>query len=649
MASQLISNANSRADSLLDSAEVFVKTLEEGTASNTIQIDYNARYSPGFGGAVGSGGGYWNLAPWDGGLDDNTKPDDVPGYEDREYEVSAALTTLINARDETGAIASPQIPDLPEVSNKTVSFYDEAEDDIKVWAEGLEAELPEFLGEAPTIIEPTLPTTAVPDAPADHTVDDVTIDTWTTKTPPVNDVEMFEPVISFAEAQQIDVIDMTVPEMNLIAPVNEFAHEETTYSSGLLTSLQNLITSDIDNGGYGINPDDEQNIYNRARTREAEQAAISVNQARKGIAARGFPMPPGSLYAIERVILSKADASLSELNKEIVINRSDLYLKARQFAVQQGLNLEQALITYTSGKQERALKVAQLTADFAIQYHNTQVQLTQLDIEIKQLEQTNHRVQLDVAAMRLQEYGQKLAYADLTIKTNQNRLEKYNQQLEEVKVFNAAQTARDEHTKLSIEIQRLKLQGHQQEVASFGIEVKARTDEFAAYKLEWDGEEIKQRAFVQQLTAHDQKVKTVIDKSKIKKDRFDAEITLLNSAKEKQALLLDHYSAILNRSTLEEGIRSTMHKEEFDMWQAKKEDKDRYDRFAYERNVEKANKLLESTQTNIKQLDVAMKAFLGAQALKSQSAEAALRLYAGSASAAEGAFVAIGSIADASV
>jgi hypothetical protein len=295
------------------------------------------------------------------------------------------------------------------------------------------------------------------------------------------------------------------------------------------------------------------------------------------------------------------------------------------------------------------LKAAQLVTDFAIQFHNVSVQLFQVQLEIKQVKLAAHRQQLEVVGTKLQEYGQKLAYADMSDKRNQIRLQKYNQELEGVKLFYAAQTALDEHTKLSIQLEELKLRESQDKVTTYSAIVKSRADEFDAYRSQWNAEEIKQNVFNQQLKGHDQEIETITKQEKLKQERFQAEAEIIRLARDKQALLLDHYAAKLQESTFAENKRSTMYQEEFNVYKNERAVADRYNEFANQRNVESANKILEATQTNINQMNVAVKAFLDAKDLNKAAAESALALYGAAVAKAEDSFLAIGTVADTTV
>ena len=311
-----VADAYARSDSVLDQAQTFIDQLEVLAQDDTISLGFSD----------------WVLTPWDYSLYDSVTIPAV-GVVD-----GSKLTTL----DDLSVDPSVAVP-IP--TSPTDNYYTSALPAI--WSIG---ELEPFTDTVPDTLEPPVPVPGSFTPPTPHNVADIAIPVWEDKVLPT-DVVLLEVPIDAPEVLEIDPVNLIVPVMDLVVPTNPFAYVEETYSSDLLTSVEGLLSSDVEDGGYGIEDADEQRLYDRAYERESKLAAQAVDQARKGIAARGFPVPPGSLYATENVILAQNIVSLSQLSREILIKKSDLYVQARQFAVQQGLNLEQVLITYTSGKQ----------------------------------------------------------------------------------------------------------------------------------------------------------------------------------------------------------------------------------------------------------------------------------------------------------
>jgi len=605
-----VSDAYARSDSVLDQAQTFIDQLEVLAQDDTISLGFSD----------------WVLTPWDYSLYDSVTIPAV-GVVD-----GSKLTTL----DDLSVDPSVAVP-IP--TSPTDNYYTSALPAI--WSIG---ELEPFTDTVPDTLEPPVPVPGSFTPPTPHNVADIAIPVWEDKVLPT-DVVLLEVPIDAPEVLEIDPVNLIVPVMDLVVPTNPFAYVEETYSSDLLTSVEGLLSSDVEDGGYGIEDADEQRLYDRAYERESKLAAQAVDQARKGIAARGFPVPPGSLYATENVILAQNIVSLSQLSREILIKKSDLYVQARQFAVQQGLNLEQVLITYTSGKQERALKAAQISADLIIQFHNAAVGLFELKTALTELELAIHREQLATAATRLQEYGQKLAYVDMTEKRNQVRLEQYNQQLETCKVFYEAQKAQAVYAQLSMELENLKLEASKEVANIYAVEVRAKADEYDMYNTAWQAEETKQKVFVQILAAHDQKLETVIKESRLRQDQFEAEIDLVKIQRERQAMLLEHYGVVIRKATLDADVGQTMNREQLEQ-QKNFLQTDQFNvDIQFKQTLDHATKILEAQKANIDMMNVAVSNVLKLKDLNGASAKAALNLYEKAVAGSEGTLTVIETIA----
>ena len=93
-----------------------------------------------------------------------------------------------------------------------------------------------------------------------------------------------------------------------------------------------------------------------------------------------------------------------------------------------------------------------------------------------------------------------------------------------------AQAAEADLIKLTVDIERLKLQANQDSVTIYATKVRAKADEYDLFRTAWEAEETKQKVFAQQLAAHDQQVETVVKSSQLKQDQFNSEIDLIISS-----------------------------------------------------------------------------------------------------------------------
>lgn len=135
------------------------------------------------------------------------------------------------------------------------------------------------------------------------------------------------------------------------------------YGVNLLDELYRKIYNDLVNGGYGIEPEDEEALWNRARDRELKNIDVSINDIMDKASAFGYVLPPGVVLNTIQESIDKAQYNLSELNREITIKRADLFRDNRRFAIDTARQLSEQLIGLTKFKIESLHRVTE--ADIA--------------------------------------------------------------------------------------------------------------------------------------------------------------------------------------------------------------------------------------------------------------------------------------------
>ena len=158
------------------------------------------------------------------------------------------------------------------------------------------------------------------------------------------------------------------PAAPLLYPAD---YAETTYSSSLLTALNNLLYSDLINGGYGIDTDDEENLWNRARERELRGLASREDAATRQFGIAGFPMPTGAAQHAIQQIQQEASEKIATLGREIAIKRADLYVENRKHAITASTDLEKTKMSNFSAQMDRLLEhwkagITKVTEEFRI-------------------------------------------------------------------------------------------------------------------------------------------------------------------------------------------------------------------------------------------------------------------------------------------
>jgi hypothetical protein len=136
------------------------------------------------------------------------------------------------------------------------------------------------------------------------------------------------------------------PEVEIYLP--EFPEAPILAAIGLVTDIQARLQYDLTNGGTGMNPAVEEQIWRR----EEERALIALDDAKENIASewskRGFPLPDGVLVAQ----LTQADIDYRnkrlDLSRDIAIKQYELAFQHTQFIIQQVLVMENLLVSAVS-------------------------------------------------------------------------------------------------------------------------------------------------------------------------------------------------------------------------------------------------------------------------------------------------------------
>lgn len=142
----------------------------------------------------------------------------------------------------------------------------------------------------------------------------------------------------------------------LATPVYPADYAETDYSSTLLATLVNLLYSDLINGGYGIDVDDEENLWNRAREREIKSMQSQQDSAARQFAAAGFPMPTGAAQKAMQALQQEASEKIATANRDIAIKRADMYVENRKHAMAVSADIEKTRMANFNARMDRLLE-----------------------------------------------------------------------------------------------------------------------------------------------------------------------------------------------------------------------------------------------------------------------------------------------------
>ncbi|WP_324623093.1 hypothetical protein [Delftia lacustris] len=268
----------------------------------------------------------------------------------------------------------PPIPDLPQLPNVT---FDEPEgmpgslmlqmDDVQI--DSFEVTPPELnFGQAPTLNigqAPALPEVrdvAVPDAPDVLLPDAPQFLQLQTHT--FGGVNLHE--------DWLEKLD-DIPTLSVLRPA-PFQHTPgAKYASQLLDNLKASLNARIQ-GGSGIAPAVEQQIWDRARDRETALALAREQEVLRGAEALGFPLPSGALAGQLADARREFHDKLSGLSRDVAIKQAEMEQQNVKDAITQALQLETTLLDDAYKLEMLAFETAKTTADNALAAFNAAVE-----------------------------------------------------------------------------------------------------------------------------------------------------------------------------------------------------------------------------------------------------------------------------------
>lgn len=396
---------------------------------------------------------------------------------------------------------------------------------------------PEFTDSAPDLAFPDRPDiSTLPDAPLNNlgAFESPNLPERPVLTLPDEFPSLATVVIPETLTLEVPTLELNEVDDELLVPSNVFQFSEIEYQSDVLDELKALLLSDLQNGGYGINTEDEQRLWDSARDRAAQAMLASREELDRVFSSRGLTMPSGAHAKALRDSGFKYAEEINQANRDISHKRADMYVEARKFAVEKGLNLEDLLIRNHGFMMERALNAARITVEMGIEVFNASVRRVQAQVEAYRARVSKYQALLGSLETRAAVYRTEVDAARLVGETNRIAVENYTALHRAAEVVVGLYRTEMEAARVNVDIQKTALQAFQTEVEAYSAQVRAKAVEFGIYEAGIKGEQAKLGVYETQARVYTQQVAAFAEKRR-------TEIAVIDNQVRQASLELDAY------------------------------------------------------------------------------------------------------------
>lgn len=408
--------------------------------------------------------------------------------------------------------------------------------DIEIPTNLIDVDVPKFTSKAPTLNFPNRPTNSVaPNVPNAPALTDIVL--------PVKPAYTVPGAPTVAGIQLPDVPAVNIPALVASAPTTTldppsfaFAFAEEAYASALLDPLKAKLLQDLQNGGYGIEPDDEERLFDRARERAQRQGRSASQRITSEFAAAGFDIPPGALMAAQEAAIEEMNDIVAETSRDITLRRSELYVQNRQFTITEVRALESVLMQFHASKMERALNVAKAIADVGQAIYQGMVARYNAQWDAYRTAGQFYETQVRAELAKLDVYKTQMEGKRLEVEIQGKRVDIYEAQLRGLQVVQLLYKTDVEAALAVGDVNKQKIETFKAQVDAYIASMRAKELEFSVYRVGVEGETARINAYRAEADAFESTVRA-------EKTRADVSIAVADQYNKRGELQLNAYRA----------------------------------------------------------------------------------------------------------
>jgi hypothetical protein len=400
----------------------------------------------------------------------------------------------IQALKDSLAFSSPtlQVLNLPTFSKIAPEMTEYAD------PEEIPVDIPDTTQTPGTVTTPTVPTLSLPSQDDIKALQEA-LDAVPIPNPPQTQRVAFESVLG---------------EFTATPPEPTFIYNERTYNSDLKDAINLGILAYIQNGGTGLAADVEAAIWSRAYDRFSVEKQKAIDAEMRQWEARGHDLPPAAMTSAIREINAEFERRNSDLNRDILIQSSDLAMKNTQFFYNAALQYEKQATDFSNQISNRAFEYAKETVNTAVQQFKLVLDHRQALREDRRLDAEVFKEKVQAELTELQKSRQQLENADLSSNIVMKKADLILRRYEEAKILVALFSEQMRGAELQESMETLKITGFKEFIAAQQAKISLNTSRYNYTQAKWANNETKANVYATEVQAHT----NLLNASKVESD-----------------------------------------------------------------------------------------------------------------------------------
>lgn len=327
------------------------------------------------------------------------------------------------------------------------------------------------------------------------------------------------PSVTFPEAPALDEIEIPDaieinmpnfegerPEFPDIPLPPDFQYSEGEYVSSVFDVLSSKIISQLEEAKSGIDPEVEQAIYDRAKSRQDDEHAKALEEVENYFAAKGFSMPPGALAARVSELNNQRLKAAEDLNNDIIVQRSNLVQQNLQHIMNAGLQLEQVLRSFFNEVQNREMQKQRAVAEHAAQIYSLAVEKYNAQVRAFNTDAEVYKSKVQAELGRVEAFKALVESAKVRADVQQQLVQVYLARLEGVKSMVDVYRTQMESAQIFSQVQMSRIEAYKAGVDAYVARVNAYSAEWQGYQSKVQAQGVKINSFGEKARVHQTEV-----------------------------------------------------------------------------------------------------------------------------------------------